>query len=295
MNLDQFFQDYLAEFQSDMGSLKGYEVSLFLQGCMGLYQKTKEECYLELLKTYAKQRITEEGTLIEEFKNDEMLENYHLGILLYFLWNQTKETFYEKALKELGSTFSSKYQGKNPMFAKEVKNIKDIYMVQPFYTLYDTIYNKKEHYLEIMEQFHTINQFPNDCKKAVLYVDCFSGMSEEIYEHYLTLLNLTKATIKDILGHARENKLFLNDGVADGSESVENTIFTSYAVLKSCHYKILLAEKYESTGAYLFHAAMEQYVSHQKQMEAKSGQAYLDKIKMMGIFMMAYSYLPSNF
>lgn len=295
MNLDQFFQDYLAEFQSEVVSLKGYEASLFLQGCMGMYQKTKEECYLEILKTYVKQRITEEGSLREEFKNDEMLDNYHLGILLYYLWNQTKEDSFEKALMELGSTFTSIYQGKNPMFAKEVKSAVDIYMVQPFYTLYDTIYNKKEHYLEIMEQFQIINELPNDCKKAALYVDCFSGMSEEIYEHYFTLLNLTKATIKDILAHAKENKLFFNDGVVDGSESVENTIFSSYAILKACHYKILLAEKYESTGAYLFHAAMENYVSHQKQSETKSGQVFLDKIKMMGIFMMAYSYLPSNF
>ncbi|ABX43098.1 glycoside hydrolase family 88 protein [Lachnoclostridium phytofermentans] len=290
MNLDQFFQDYLVEFQSEICGLKGYEVSLFLQGCMGMYQKTKEECYIEILKTYAKLRITEEGILKEDFKNDWNCENYNLGILLFFLWNQTGETCYEKALKELGSTFSSNYQG-NPMFGKEDKNLSEIYMVQPFYTLYDTIYNKKEHYLEIMEQFHVINQFLNDSKKATLLVDCFSGMSEEIYEHYFTLLNLTKTTIKEILAHAKEQKLLLGDNEVESSEAVENTIFTSYAVLKACHYKILLAEKYETVGANLFHAAMEQFVSHQKQTVMKSGQGFMDKIKMMGIFMMAYSFL----
>jgi rhamnogalacturonyl hydrolase YesR len=290
MNLDQFFQDFLAEFQNEICDLRGYEASLFLQGCMGMYQKTKEECYIEILKTYAKQRITEEGILKEEFKNDWNIENYHLGILLFFLWNQTKETCYEKALKELGSTLSSNYQG-NPVFCKEEKNLSEIYMVQPFYTLYDTIYNKKEHYLEIMEQCKVINQFPNDSKKATLLVDCFSGMSEEIYEHYFMLLNLTKTTIKEILANTKEQKLLLDDNEVDSSDAVENTIFTSYAVLKACHYKILLAEKYEIVGADLFHAAMEKFVSHQKQIVIKSGQVFLDNIKMMGIFMMAYSYL----
>ncbi|WP_312372315.1 glycoside hydrolase family 88 protein [Lachnoclostridium sp.] len=290
MNLDQFFQDYLAEFRSEICNLKGYEVSLFLQGCMGMYQKTKEECYIEILKTYANQRITEEGALKENYKNDLNIDNYHFGMLLFFLRNQTGETCYEKALEELGSTFSSNYQG-NPMFGKEEKNLLDIYMVQPFYTLYDTIYNKKEHYLEIMEQFHVINQFPNDSKKATLLVDCFSGMSEEIYEHYFTLLNLTKTTIKEILAHAKEQKLLLGDNDVDSSEAVENTIFTSYAMLKACHNKILLAEKYEATGANLFHAAMEKFVSHQKQTVITSGQVFFDKIKMMGIFMMAYSFL----
>lgn len=289
MNLDQFFQDYLTEFQSEICNLKGYEVSLFLQGCMGMYQKTKDECYIETLKTYAKQRITEEGALKEDFNNDLNFKDYNLGMLLFFLWNQTGETCYEQALKELGGTFSSNYQG-NPVFDKEEKNLSDIYMVQPFYTLYDTIYNKKEHYLEIMEQFHVINQFSNDSKKATLLVDCFSGMSEEIYEHYFTLLNLTKTTIKEILAHAKEQKLLVDNEV-DGSEAVENTIFTSYAILKACHNKILLAEKYEATGANLFHAAMEKFVSHQKQTVIISGQVFLDKIKMMGIFMMAYSFL----
>ncbi len=295
MNLDQFFQDYLAEFQSEMACLKGYETSLFLKGCMSMYQKSKEECYLEILKTYAKQRITEEGALKDSFKNEEILENYHFGILLFFLYHQTDEVCYDKALRELGSAFSLKYDGKNPMFLKEESSISKIYMVQPFYTLYDTIYNKKEHYLEIMEQFHLINQFPNESKKAAFYVDCFSGMSEEIYEHYAALLNLTKVTIKDMLANAKGQKLLLDHNDFDGSEAIESTIFASYAILKACHYKILLSEKYEATGAYLFHAAMEKFVSHQKQNVVKSGQVFLDKIKMIGIFMMAYSYLPNNF
>ncbi len=294
MNLNQFFQDYLVEYQHELGSLKGYEMGIFLQGCMGMYQKTKEECYLQVLKTLAKQRITDEGTLKDEFKKDWQLDNYHFGMILFFLWNQTKDSNYEKALKELGSTFYSLYCGKNPMFEKEDNNALELYMVQPFYTFYDTIYNKKEHYLEIMEQFQTINKFPNDSKKATLFVDCFSGMSEEIYEHYFTLLNLTKDTIKAILANPKDNKLLLEDDVLVDGEAVENTVFTSYAVLKACHYKILLAEKHETTGAILFHAAMENYVSHQKQNAIKSGQEFLDNIKMMGIFMMAYSYLPGN-
>lgn len=290
MNLEQFFQDYLEEFQKGTENHQAYAMNFFLHGCMGMYDKTKQVQYLDVVKSYMENFITVDGSLKEGVMTQEKIEHYSLGPILYFLLLRTKETRYEKAIKELGKTLHTLHQGQNPLFEQEELNTTDLLMMQPFYTLYDTIYNKKEHYLEIMDQFHQMDQLPDNAKKALLFVECFSGMSEEIYEHYFTLLKITKHTIKEVLAHAKLHHLLSSDEKKLTKESLENSIITAYAVLKACHHKILLAEKYEDMGASLFHASMEVFVSHQKESSVTGVE---QKLEWMGLFMMAYSYLPS--
>jgi len=98
--------------------------------------------------------------------------------------------------------------------------------VMPVYTLYESRLNKKENYIDLVEQCKTaVKKYPGSKLIFTMLAEVLEYFSEEIYEHYRTIQRL------------------LWEQYVAVCESMDETV--AYALAKACFHKAFLAEKYE--------------------------------------------------
>lgn len=125
-----------------------------------------------------------------------------------------------------------------------------LYMALPFYMEYETKYDKKEKYHDIVDRLERAKEYAA-CAEAsyedrawylMTLIDVMENMSIEIYEQYRKLQDIFKQVLKEILACTDNGeKLPLSVGVQ-----------ISYVILKACRTNVLLKEKYEPVGVSLF-------------------------------------------
>lgn len=186
-----------------------------------------------------------------------------------------------------------------------------LYMVMPFYAEYETKYDKKEKYNDIISQFENVQERMYDKEKGLCYhgydeamvqfwadsqtgcsasfwlrsmgwylmalVDTAEGISVEIYEQYRKLVDIYRLLIKGMLGYRdKESGLFyqvIDKGGAEGNYTeTSGSLMVAYSILKACRMGILLKEKYASVGMEILEAVMEQ------RLEERDGQVHLTGI-----------------
>lgn len=171
-----------------------------------------------------------------------------------------------------------------------------LYMAQPFYMEYETRYEKKEKYNDIISQFDNVQKFLYNKERALCYhaydeskeqfwadkktgcspnfwlrsmgwflmalVDTMDSMSFEIFEQYKKLEKMFKQMLGGILQYQdKDSKLFYQ--VIDRGDTVGNYLETSgsamiaYSILKGCRMGILLKEKYAYRGGEILNSLME--------------------------------------
>ena len=109
--------------------------------------------------------------------------------------------------------------------------------VMPVYTLFETKLNKKENYIDLVEQCKAaVKKYPGSKKVFVMLAEVLECFSEEIYEHYKTIQALLREQYMSVSANMDED--------------------VAYALAKACFYKAFLLEKYEDV---LMPYATEQY------------------------------------
>ena len=98
--------------------------------------------------------------------------------------------------------------------------------VLPVYTLFETKLNKKENYIDLVEQCKAaVKKYPDSKVIFTMLSEVLEYFSEEIFEHYKTVQRL------------------LWEQYVAVSENMDETV--AYALAKACFYKAFLLEKYE--------------------------------------------------
>ena len=98
--------------------------------------------------------------------------------------------------------------------------------VMPVYTLFETKCNKKENYIDLVEQCTAaVKKYPGSKVIFSMLAEVLEYFSEEIFEHYKTVQRL------------------LWEQYVAVSENMDETV--AYALAKACFYKAFLLEKYE--------------------------------------------------
>lgn len=297
MKFDQYVEHYLDHYTNAKVEWN-YEDGCVLMGCVQLYKATGNERYKNFVIEYMKGFINDDGTINHYEKEKYNIDSIHTGKVLFFLYDETKEEKYRKAIENLMDQLRShpRTQCNNFWHKKIYPNqiwLDGLYMAQPFYMEYETRYDNKEHYDDIVNQFKNVRKYIYDDNKKLYYhaydetktmiwadketgkspnfwlramgwylmalIDTMDIMSKEIFEQYKALEEIFKEAVNGILQYQdKESKLFYQ--IIDKAEIEGNYLETSgsamvaYAIMKACRMGVLSSEKYAKTGEEIMNA-----------------------------------------
>lgn len=301
MNTKNYIDGFLSRYRN-YKTYWNYEDGCVLTGCKQLFTATSEKKYLDFVLDYLEPFIDEDGTVnnFEIGKNN--IDGFNAGKCLFFAYDQTKNEKYKRAIE-----FLIKQLGVQPripdgnfwhkgIYPDQVW-LDGLYMAQPFYMEYETRFNNKEHYNDILNQFRNVRRFLFDSDKGLYYhgyddakiqpwadkktgrssnfwlrsmgwllmalVDTADAMSPEIYEQYREYGDMLREALRGIL-RFRDDKTGLFLQVIDRPDLEGNYAETSgsamiaYTVMKACRLGIISSEKYAHIGADIF-ASLEKH------------------------------------
>lgn len=207
-----------------------------LLGMRQMYDALGDEQYVSVIREYLQDFVEECRKSRSGFEDDLNIGDVNCCKLLFFLYDMTGDEKYRTAIEAV----MEKLREDPRLLSPDPVSVEALYMVQPFYMEYETRYDKKAKYSDIIRQFER-PEILSDTGDVVgrqrgLYltalIDTLSGMSFEIYEKYRELQDEFKRAL-------RENDICCRDGAGDA----EN-LRIAYAVMKAGRMGVLLKEKY---------------------------------------------------
>lgn len=151
----------------------------YIDGCMmtsllSLYEFTKEKKYLDFVIEFVDYYIDEQGNIRGYDKKHYSTDDVSESRILFDLYKYTKKDKYLKAIhlsyeqiKEHPRTSSGNFWHKK-IYPNQVW-LDGIYMMQPFYTRYETMFNNKINYDDIVGQIKLVRKIMFDEKKGLYY------------------------------------------------------------------------------------------------------------------------------
>ena len=288
MQVMNYIKEYLLNYHN-YKDYWNYEDGCILIGCEQMYEATKEEFYKKFITDYVDSFVTEDGTIVNYEKDKNSLDSMNAGKIFFFLYKETKEDKYYRAIEYIMKQLRSqpRTEGGNFWHKKIYPNqiwLDGLYMALPFYMEYETVFNKKENYNDIIKQFTNVRKYIFDDKKQLYYhaydesrsqewldketglsksfwlrsmgwylmslIDTIDAMSIEIFEAFKTLEGLFKEAVKGILQYQdKDNKMFYQiidrSDVEGNYTETSGTSMIAYAILKGCRLGVLSEEKYK--------------------------------------------------
>lgn len=283
----------------------------YIDGCMmvsllELYKTTKQEKYLDFVKSFVDFYVHEDGTILgyekEKYSTDDVSESR----VLFDLYDYTKNEKYSKAIEMVYEQIKTHPRTKEGNFwhKKIYPNqvwLDGLYMMQPFYTRYETLRNKMQHYDDIINQYKNVYQIMRDPETGLYYhgydserklfwadpetglsknfwlrsigwftvslIDVYEYMNEQMYDEYHTIKEIFKDIVDSILKFQDpESKMFYQ--VPNYPKREKNYLETSgssmiaYAILKGVRLKAL-PKRYQSIGLDIFNGICQKYLTVQ--------------------------------
>lgn len=132
-----------------------------------------------------------------------------------FLYDQTGEEQYRTWIERNAEWLKNSPQSENGVFGCVEDSSRNIsgsvmFAVYPFYMEYETRYHNKAEYAQIVRQLLTLAPSEQtDMEQTGWYlmtvIDVIDSMSREIFEHYKSLEEIFKKTIRNILAAGWNN------------------------------------------------------------------------------------------
>ncbi len=281
----------------------------YIDGCMmvsllELYKTTKDQKYLDFVISFVDYYVHEDGTILgydkEKYSTDDVSESR----VLFDLYDYTKNEKYSKAIDMVYEQIKTHPRTKEGNFwhKKIYPNqvwLDGLYMMQPFYTRYETLRNKMQHYDDIVKQYKNVYEIMRDPKTGLYYhgydserklfwadkktglsqnfwlrsigwftvslIDVYEYMNEQMYDEYHTIKEIFKNTVDSILKF-QDAKSHMFYQVPNYPERKGNYLETSgssmiaYAILKGVRLKALPA-RYQQIGLDIFNGICQQYLT----------------------------------
>lgn len=295
---------YIKEYLDNYHNYKdywNYEDGCVLIGCVQLYLTTKDPYYKNFILRYMDDFVGTDGSIRTFDKEKYNIDSINTGKVLFFLYEEMKDIKYRLAIDKVYSQLKTHPRTKCGNFWH--KNIypnqiwlDGLYMAQPFYMAYETKYNHKEGYKDIVNQFENVKKYLYNINKGLYYhafdeariqkwadkitgrspnfwlrsmgwylmalVDTLGEMSIENSEYDATLVAIYKEAINGILKYQDKiSKLFYQ--VIDKADIESNYLETSgtamiaYSMMKAYRMGILQDKKYQSAGEEIFEKLVE--------------------------------------
>lgn len=270
----------------------------YIDGCMttslvSLYQETKKEKYLDFLKTWVNFYVKTDGTIVGYDPNHYSTDDVSESRILFDLFDFTKDEKLLAAIHHSYSQILGQPRTKEGNFWHKLIYhdqvwLDGLYMMQPFYVRYETMFNNKRGYSDTINQFENVRRIMfNEDKK--LYYHCYdesrtlfwanpeTGLSPHFWlraigwyvaslsdvAYYMDdeknkkyLANLLKEAIDGLLLYQdKESKMFYQIVDLAGKEKnyleTSGSLLIAYAILKATNNG-LLDKSYQSIGLEIF-------------------------------------------
>lgn len=281
----------------------------YIDGCMmvsllELYKTTNEEKYLNFVKNFVDYYVHEDGTILgydkEKYSTDDVSETR----VLFDLYAYTKEEKYLKAIELVHEQILTHPRTKEGNFwhKKIYPNqvwLDGLYMMQPFYTRYETQLNKMQNYMDIVQQFKNVYELMRDPKTGLYYhgydssktmfwadpktglsknfwlrslgwftvamIDVFEYMDEQMFDERHTIMAMFKETVDSILKFQdSKSKMFYQVPNFPGREGnyleTSGSSMIAYAILKGVRLKAL-PPRYQQLGLEIFEGICSTYLT----------------------------------
>jgi unsaturated rhamnogalacturonyl hydrolase len=271
-----------------------------------LYKVTGLKKYLDFIINFIDYYVFEDGTIRGynplNFSTDDLCESR----ILFDLYFETKNEKYKKAIElsyyqvqNQPRTISDNFWHKK-IYPYQVW-LDGLYMIQPFYIKYETIFGKKD-YTDTVNQFNNVRKVMFDEKFKLYYhgydeskeifwcdkksglsknfwlrsigwflvglVDCIDYMDVQMYDEFNNLKVLFKEALDGLLLYIdKDTNMFWqipNFPNRDGNylES-SGSLMVSYSILKGVRLGII-PERYQKIGVDIFNGVISKYLIYSK-------------------------------
>lgn len=248
--------EYLKKFQSGTVE-RNYEDSSAFVSIKQIYDALGDEKYFSIIEECLKHLVMEDGSIEKGYADKFDSDSVNCCKLLFFIYDKSGEEKYRKAIEAVMDWLREHSEKLSP----DQISMEELYMIQPFYMEYETRYDKKAKYSDIIKQFEKADNLfksgVDEIDQIGLYlismIDALSGMSFEIYEKYRKIQDMFKAALTDILNsYNKENGSYYGK-IAGNAENA----MIAYAIIKACRMGIILKEKYTPVGMEIVENLME--------------------------------------
>lgn len=239
------------------------DIGCLLNGCRQMYAATQDERYQKFILQYV-EKMTEEWE--NAFSKTDVTKKINAGSALIFAYEKTGEEKYKEYIERMKDDLMGLSRTAEGSLCEEGDHKKlmtgqHLYEVLPFYMEYETRYHNKAGYNDIVNQLTEMRSGKDAIWYVMALIDVLDHMSIEIFEHYKSLQEIFKKTIKCI---------------PLGGDAKMQKVCMGYAILKACNIGILNPEKYLETGRTLIDGAIDEPFDQKDDVS-------------MGIMMMAYA------
>ncbi len=273
-----------------------YEDGCVLMGCQQLYKASCGRRYLDFILEYLDRVIDDNGVITNYETGKHNIDGFNAGKVLFLAYEETGVPRYRRAIDFLMENLREQPRTKEGNFFHKAIYpnqvwLDGLYMAQPFYMEYETKFNNKENYSDILNQFRNVRKHMYNPEKGLSYhgydeariqpwadketglsanfwlrsmgwylmalIDVIDNMSVEMYEYYREFCDMFKEAIDGILAY-RDEKTNLFYQVIDHPEAEGNYTETSgssmvaYAVMKAARLEVISREKYAGLGEKIF-------------------------------------------
>lgn len=203
----------------------------------------------------------EDGSIEKGYAEKFNSDSVNCCKLLFFMYDKTGEEKYRNAIENVMDWLREHSDKLSP----NQISMEELYMVQPFYMEYETRYDKKAKYSDIIRQFEMADECLDNGNEAVdhigLYlmslIDALSCMSFEIYEKYRKMQDMFKSALTELLkNYDKENGSYYGKNAGNAEKAM-----IAYAIIKACRMGIILKEKYASVGVEMLESLMENKIA----------------------------------
>ena len=268
-----------------------------------LYKTTGNKKYFDFVKKFVDYYVHEDGTIegyeIEKYSTDDVSETR----VLFDIYAITKEEKYKRAIDHVFQQIKTHPRTKEGNFwhKKIYPNqvwLDGLFMMQPFYTRYQTLYNKMD-YSDIVNQYKNVRDIMRDEKTGLYYhgydserklfwadkktglsknfwlrsigwfavsiVDVCDYMDQQMYDEYNAIKSLLKDLVDGLLKFQdKETHMFYQVPNFPGKEGnyleTSGSVMIAYAVLKGVRLNIL-PERYRQIGVDIFNGVCKKYIT----------------------------------
>ncbi|MBQ8843127.1 MAG: glycoside hydrolase family 88 protein, partial [Ruminiclostridium sp.] len=173
MSVTTYINNFLNNYQH-YKEYWNYEDGCVLMGCQQLYEATGEKKYLDFILTYLDPLVEEDGIISNYEFGKHNIDGFNAGKVLFLAYRETKNEKYRKAIDFLIGSLSEQPRTKDGNFFHKAIYpnqvwLDGLYMAQPFYMEYETTFNKKENYNDMLNQFRNVRKYMYNPEKKLYY------------------------------------------------------------------------------------------------------------------------------
>ena len=151
-----------------------YKIGLLCTAYEQLYKRTQDNTYLGYIQDYAEAIIDSTGIIHGYELQEYNIDMINSGKMLFWLYNETKDVRYKKALDQLRTQLAGHPRTpSNGFWHKKIYPnqmwLDGLYMGAPFYAQYNTVFEEGDKLDDIAHQFELIWEKTYDTETGLLF------------------------------------------------------------------------------------------------------------------------------